>query len=62
MNNQLAMQEIQETQVLSLDPEEPLEEGTATVSSILAWRIPWTEELGVGADMSMGSWSQTQLM
>ena len=62
MNNQLAMQEIQETQVLSLDPEEPLEEGTATVSSILAWRIPWTEELGVGAAMSKGSWSQTQLM
>ena len=26
--------------------EDPLEEGTATRSSILAWRIPWTEELG----------------
>ena len=39
------MQEIQETQVLPLGQEDPLEEGTATRSSILAWRIPWTEEL-----------------
>ena len=35
---------MQETQVLSLDWEDPLEEGMATASSILAWRIPWTEE------------------
>ena len=34
-----------EKQVWSLDQEEPLEEGTATHSSIFAWRIPWTEEL-----------------
>ena len=33
-------------QVLSLGQEDPLEEGTATHSSILAWRIPWTEEPG----------------
>ena len=33
-------------QVQSLSPEDPLEEGTATPSSILAWRIPWTEEPG----------------
>ena len=32
------------TWVLSLGWEDPLEEGTATHSSILAWRIPWTEE------------------
>ena len=32
--------------VQSLGPEDPLEEGMATHSSILAWRIPWTEELG----------------
>ena len=32
--------------VRSLGQEDPLEEGTATHSSILAWRIPWTEELG----------------
>ena len=30
--------------VQSLGQEDPLEEGTATHSSILAWRIPWTEE------------------
>ena len=29
-----------------LGREDPLEEGTATCSSILAWRIPWTKELG----------------
>ena len=33
---------IQETQVQSLDQENPLEKGMATHSSILAWRIPWT--------------------
>ena len=33
-------------QVLSLNQEYPLEEGMATHSSILAWRIPWTEEPG----------------
>ena len=33
-----------ETRVPSLDQEDPLEEGMATHSSILAWRIPWTQE------------------
>ena len=37
---------MQETQVQSLGWENPLEEGMATHSSILAWRIPWTEEPG----------------
>ena len=41
-----AMQETQETQVRSLSGEVPLEEGMVTHSSILAWRIPRTEELG----------------
>ena len=36
---------VQETQVRSLGGEDPLEKGMATHSSILAWRIPWTEEL-----------------
>ena len=40
------MQEIQETQVRFLSYEDPLEEGKAIHSSILAWRIPWTEESG----------------
>ena len=37
---------MQETWVLSLSQEEPLEKGMATLSSILAWEIPWTEEPG----------------
>ena len=37
---------MQETQVWSLGWEDPLEKGMATHSSILAWRIPWTEETG----------------
>ena len=40
------MQELQDTRVPSLGQEVPLEEGMATHSSILAWRIPWTEEPG----------------
>ena len=35
-----------ETWVPFLAPEDPLEEGMATPSSILGWRIPWTEEPG----------------
>ena len=37
---------VQETQVQSLGQEDPLEKEMATYSSILAWRIPWTEEPG----------------
>ena len=37
---------MQETQVQSLGQEDPLEKGMATYSSILSWRIPWTEEPG----------------
>ena len=37
---------MQEAQVESLSQEDPLEKGMATHSSILAWRIPWTEEPG----------------
>ena len=37
---------MQETWVLSLGWEDPLEKGTATHSRMLAWRIPWTEEPG----------------
>ena len=40
------MQEPQETQIRSLGREDHLEEGMATHSSILAWRIPWTVEPG----------------
>ena len=37
---------VQLTQVRSLGREDPLEKGLATSSSVLAWRIPWTEEPG----------------
>ena len=47
------MQGTQEMQVWSLGQEDPLEKGMATHSSILAWRIPWTEE--PGGLQSMGS-------
>ena len=46
VKNLLPMQETQETQVHSLSWEDPLEEGMATHSSVLAWRIPWTGEPG----------------
>ena len=48
-----AMQESQGMRVQSLGQEDPLEKEIATHSSILAWRIPWTEE-PVGLQ-SMGS-------
>ena len=48
-----------ETQVQSLGQEDPLEKCMATHSSILAWRIPWTEE--PGRLQSMGSQSRTRL-
>ena len=46
VNNPLGMQETQETWVQSLGQEDPLEEGMATYSSILAGKVPWTEEPG----------------
>ena len=46
IKNLPALQELQETQFPSLGQEDPQEEGTATYSRILAWRIAWTEEAG----------------
>jgi len=46
VKNPPAIQEMQETWVQSLDQEDPLEEGMATHSGILARKIPWTEEPG----------------
>ena len=48
---------VQETRVQSLGQEDPLEKKMATHSSILAWRISWTEELG--GLQSVGLQSQT---
>ena len=50
---------IRETQVQSLDWEDPLEKGMTTHSRILAWRIPWTEK--PDRLQSTGSQSQTRL-
>ena len=50
---------VQETQVRSLGWEDSLEEGMATHSSILVWRMPWTEKHG--GLQSMGSQRVTQL-
>ena len=43
------MQEMEDLQKVSLGWEDPLEEGMATHSSIVAWRIPWSEESGATA-------------
>ena len=51
---------MQETWVRSLDWEDPLEKEMATHSSILAWRIPWTEEPG-GLQSTGVTKSRTQL-
>ena len=53
MKNPPAMQEPQEMRVQSMGQEDPLEEEMATCSSILAWKIQWTEE--PGGLQSMGS-------
>ena len=37
---------VQEPQIQSLDKDDPLKKGMTTHSSILAWKIPWTEEFG----------------
>ena len=44
VKNLPAIQEPEETQIRSLGQEDPLEGSMATYSSILTWRIPWTEE------------------
>ena len=55
------MQDMQETRVQSLGWEDPMEEGMATHSSVLAWRIPWTEEPGrlpsLGSQKVRHNWS-----
>ena len=50
---------MQEVRVRSLSQEDPLEKGMATHSSILAWRLPWTEEPGGLQSLGLQK-SQTQ--
>ena len=49
---------MQETQVSSLGQEDLLETGIDAYSSILAWRIPWTEEPGGLQSMRLQSWTR----
>ena len=59
VKNLPAMQEPQETQVLSLGQEYPLEEGMVTHARILAWRrISWTEECDRLSPWGPKSWTQ----
>ena len=53
VKNPPAMREVQELRVRSLGQKDPLEEGMATQSSVLAWRVPRTE--GPGSLRSIGS-------
>ena len=48
---------VQETRVQSLGREDPLEQEMANHSSILSWRIPWTEEPGGLQSMGSQSWT-----
>ena len=56
VKNLPAMQELQETRVRSLGGADPLEEGMATHSSILAWSMPWIEEPG-----GLSPWGRKEL-
>ena len=49
---------VQETRVQSLGGEDPLEKEMSTLSSILAWRIPWTEEPGGYSPWGLKSWTR----
>ena len=59
VKNLPAMQETQEVQIQSLGWKDPLEKEMDTHSSVLAWRIPWTEEPGRLQPMGVTK-SQTQ--
>ena len=64
--NQCAMQELQDMQVQSLGWEDPLEESMEIHSSILAWRIPWTEEpsglQSIGSQRVRHNWTNLACM
>ena len=49
---------MRETRVQSLGGEDPLEKEMSTLSSILAWRIPWTEEPGGYSPWGLKSWTR----
>ena len=51
---------LQKTQIQPLGKEDPLEKGMATHSTILAWRIPWTEEPGGLLSRGLQRWDTTE--
>ena len=53
---------IRETWVQSLGQEDPLEKGMATHSSILAWRIPWTEGAWRATVRGVTEWDKTETL
>ena len=59
VRNLPAMQETQETWVRPLGQEDSLEEGMAAHSSILAWRIPWTED-SVATEVGYRTWGHKE--
>ena len=52
---------MQETSVWSLGQDDPLEEGIATHSSVLAWEIPWTKESGACGLQERREWDTTKV-
>ena len=64
LNGKEPVQEMQGTQVQSLGREDPLEEEMTTHSSVLAWRIPWTEKPGglqsIGSQRVGHDWAYTR--
>ena len=58
VKNLPVMWEMQETQFQSVDWEDPLEEEMAACSSILAWKMPWTEEPGEPQFIELQSWTR----
>ena len=60
VKNMPAVQETKESQTQSLGREDPLEEETATHSSILAWEIPWTEKPGKLQSMRVAESDMTE--
>ena len=57
VENLLAMQKTQERWVRSPGREDPVEKGMATHSSILAWRMPWSEESDGLQSLGLQSWT-----
>ena len=60
LKSHLPMQDTKKTQVQSLGQEDPLERGMATHSSVLAWKIPWTNESDGLQPMGGHDWAYAQ--